>query len=587
MKPLFVLCLFLLTGASQLAGASQEVVNPKVKWRFKTEGPIRTAAVISGNNVYLGSADGNVYCLNKEEGTLIWKYQTGGALTGSPTIAANSVFIGGRDNFVYHLNSASGKLIWKFKMQADVADYDAGWDYFSPAAVVHEDRVLIGSGDGNMYALNISNGEILWQFKTGGRIRATALVDKDVIYQPSNDGFVYALDVDSGKLLWKFETMGAKYKPEDYAFDRSSIFAKPLVRENILVLASRDGNTYGVDLNTHKKIWDFSYGTTWAMSAVISEDKVFVGWSTNNLFSALDVHSGEEKWQFKGGAHFYGTALILDNGIYIGSADGNVYNLDKNTGRKLWEYSIGSEIHASLVHDDNTLYFGCDNGYFYALEDRETALLAVYHPSRIEGNAKYLLVDEKISPYFKEKGFEVLEEESRLKDFIEARISDQKPSVIVFAFPVIPEDIIGAAPENGMMREYLTSGGKVVWMGDVPNYYQQVAEGVFKRDASAGSRLLGVEYLNPSESGNYFCKTTQQGLNWGMPAWLKTTGSIVSQKGIIPLGYDEFGRVNTWMKKFNARPGSGFISCRTWSWNVPIRKEDLELIYALAIHELE
>lgn len=587
MKPLALLCFSLLITTSQLGWANQEIETPKVKWRFKTEGAIRAAAVVSGNKVYFGSSDGLLYCLNKMTGDLLWKYQTKGALTGAPALAGTSVYIAGRDNFVYHLDSGSGILKWKFEMQSGLPDYHAGWDYFSPAPIVHEHKVFIGSADGNLYALNSTNGEMIWKFKTGGRIRATALVDQGVIYQPSNDGYVYALDANSGDLLWKFETMGALYNPEEFSFDRSSIFAQPLIKDQVLVLASRDGNTYAVDVRTQKKLWNFSYGTTWAMSAALSDETIFVGWSTNNLFCALDLRTGQEKWQFKGGAHFYGTALTLNKSVYTGSADGKVYRLDKATGRKVWEYSIGSEIHTSLVHDDSILYFGSDNGFFYALEDGEAAQLTVYHPSRIEGNAKYLVVDEKISPYLREKGFEVLDEESRLQEFIKARIRDQKPSVIVFAFPVIPEDIIGRDPEKGMMREYLTSGGKVVWMGDVPNYYRQVEEGVFIRDATAGSRLLGVEYLQPSESGNYYFKTTQVGLNWGFPSWLKTTGSVVSDIGIIPFGYDEFGRVNSWMKKFHPRAGSGFISCRTWSWNVPIKKEDLEFIYQLAIHELE
>jgi len=35
------------------------------------------------------------------------------------------------------------------------------------------------------------------------------------------------------------------------------------------------------------------------------------------------------------------------------------------------------------------------------------------------------------------------------------RIKDEKPAVIVFAYDIIPEDIIGKVPAEGMIRKYL------------------------------------------------------------------------------------------------------------------------------------
>lgn len=125
-------------------------------------------------------------------------------------------------------------------------------------------------------------------------------------------------------------------------------------------------------------------------------------------------------------------------------------------------------------------------------------------------------------------------------------------------------------------------------MGDVPNYWAPDSTGNFKQNAAAGSQLLGVEFENATESGNYFSRVTQTGLNWGLPASLKSTSAIVQLgKGVTPLAYDEFGRISLWMKKFNSRPGSGFISVRTWGWYVPIREGDLQMIRQMAVHELE
>lgn len=588
MRSLFLtLFLFVVTGLFQNSFALQQLDNPKVKWRFKTEGPVRGDAVISDDNIYFGSSDGTLYALQKDDGSLLWKVETNGAITGSPAITETTAFISSRDNYLYAVDLNSGAQKWSFKMQPILPDGHAGWEYFMSSPVVLENQVFAGSGDGHLYSLNVETGDLNWKLKTNGRIRATPLVYNNRIYQPSNDGYLYVLNASNGELLWKFETRGATYNPDDFNFDRSSIFTQPIIVDQKLVFGSRDGNVYAVDLNTHEEIWSFNYGTTWAMSVAVSEGIVYTGWSTNDLFSAIDLNSGDEIWQYQSGSHVYTTPLVLDSAVYIGSADGSLTKHNKQTGEKIWEYILNSEIYSSPLFDSGTLFFGSDNGFFYALEDRPNSFMAVYQPEQIEGNTQYLVVDQEITPYLTEKGFDRLDE-NELEKFINERIKDKTPSVVVFALPVIPETVIGSAPETGLMRQYLDSGGKVLWMGDIPNYYAPDSTGNFSRDDTDGTQLLDVEFANPTESGSYFSKATQTGLNWGLPEWLTTTNSTVEAgKGIIPLAIDEFGRISLWFKKFNPRPGSGFVSARTWAWNVPIHEEDLDLIYKLAVHELE
>lgn len=579
--------LIFLTGLFHDTIAFQGIDNPKVKWRFKTEGPIRGDAVISGQHIYFGSSDGHLYALTKADGNLLWKFKTNGSITGSPALSEDTAYISSRDNHLYAIDIISGEQKWAFKMQPILPDGHAGWDYFMPAPVISGNQLFIGSGDGHLYSLDPESGNLNWDFKTNGRIRATLLVHEETIYQPSNDGYVYVLNATDGELLWKFETRGATYNPDDFGFDRSSIFTQPIIVDHKLVFGSRDGNVYAVNLNNREEEWSFTYGTTWAMSAEISEGVVYVGWSTNNLFSAIDLETGEEIWQQQSGSHVYSKPLVLDSNVYIGSADGILTKHNKHTGEVIWEYPVNSEIYSSPLYDSGILFFGSDNGFYYALENRADARMAVYQPETIEGNAQYLVVDQKISPYLTDRGFEQVDEMS-LESFLNDRIIDKNPSVVVFALPIIPNEVIGSSPESGLMRQYLDSGGKVVWMGDIPNFYAPDSTGNFSRNATVGTQLLDVEFANPTESGNYFSKPTQVGLNWGLPDWIKTTNSTVEAgEGVIPLAYDEFGRISLWVKKFNPRPGSGFVSARTWSWNVPIREMDLELIYKLAMHELE
>lgn len=584
----FLYFLFLISSI-QFCFAQQDIDNPKTKWEFKTQGPIRGSSVILEGNVYFGSSDGFLYAVDKQNGRLKWKYQTNGAIVSTPTISQSILYITNRNNVLYALDAYSGKLVWEFKMQPDLRvdeNIPPGWHYFMASPVVINNNILIGSGDGNLYYLDAKKGKLKWKFKTNGEIRATPLVHEKTIYQPSNDGYVYVINLDTGKMLFNIETKGAIYDPVKFSFNRKFIYTQPLIKNDVLFYGSNDGNVYAYSLKEKQIKWKFSYGTTWAKAISISDGNIYAGWSTNNLINAIDIHTGKEKWQFNSGGVNYNNPLVLDSGIYFGSASGNIYRLHKSTGEKIWEYTIGSEVFSPLVYNINTLFFGSDNGSFYAIEQGIKPFKAVYQPLSIEDRTKFLIVDNKVTPYLVEKGFNRLDKIG-LYNYITNRIKDKKPSVIVFSLPVIPKNIIGIEPEKGMLRQYLESGGKIVWLSNAPNFYELNEKGEFKRDPTSGSKLLGVNYIQSKDSGHFYTKATQEGLNWGLPNWFRTTGGLVPSNEVIPLGIDEHGRASIWLKKFNPRPGSGFISCRTWSWNVGIKQTDLEIIHQLAIHELE
>ncbi len=102
-------------------------------WRFFTGGPVRFAPVAWRGNVYAGSDDGYLYCLDAESGTLRWKFK---AVPSSRKVIGNdrlislwplrggSVLADGRiyfaagvwpfeGVFVYALDAKTGAVIWK------------------------------------------------------------------------------------------------------------------------------------------------------------------------------------------------------------------------------------------------------------------------------------------------------------------------------------------------------------------------------------------------------------------------------------------------------------------------------------------
>lgn len=66
------------------------------------------------------SYDGYVYCVALATGQLIWKYKTLGGGGSSAVITGNDVYIGSWDMFLYKFDIQTGNVIWRFFAKGEV-----------------------------------------------------------------------------------------------------------------------------------------------------------------------------------------------------------------------------------------------------------------------------------------------------------------------------------------------------------------------------------------------------------------------------------------------------------------------------------
>jgi outer membrane protein assembly factor BamB len=63
-------------------------------WDYITGDDVFSSPAISDGNVYIGSYDNNVYCLDASNGSAIWTYETDGYIYSSPAVIDGKVYIG-------------------------------------------------------------------------------------------------------------------------------------------------------------------------------------------------------------------------------------------------------------------------------------------------------------------------------------------------------------------------------------------------------------------------------------------------------------------------------------------------------------
>ena len=161
-------------GNPALTGVSDAVVKLplKLKWTFKTGGPVMSSPAVVGSNVYVGSASSNVFCLDLATGRPRWSAPASGPVEASPLVLDGRLYVGDVNMNFHCLDAATGKAIWTVGFDEKVKS-SASW-YVPPGS--GRKAVLVGSYDFKLYSLDAATGRTNWAYETGNYINGSPAV---------------------------------------------------------------------------------------------------------------------------------------------------------------------------------------------------------------------------------------------------------------------------------------------------------------------------------------------------------------------------------------------------------------------------
>jgi len=540
-----------------------------VQWRFLTDGDVIGSPTVLGQTVYVGSGDGRMYALDRSTGNRKWAFDAANSIASTPAVGGGAVYFGTRDGHFYAVDAATGKQRWKLAtgpVKPWAWGHESGDVYTSSPAFV-DGTLYFGAGDGRVYAVDAATGKEKWHGQTEGRVRASPAVDASQVYAGSADGRVYAFDRASGATKWKFETEGVKLFSGNFGYDRRTVQSSPAVANGAVYVGARDGWIYAIDAATGKERWRYDHKISWInTSPAVVDGVVYDGSSDAQFVQALDAASGKELWRTTTGTTWSSPAVAGDV-IYAGDGQGRLHALDRKSGKLLWSFRTGASVHSSPTPSGDLVIVGSADAGVYALRVGPTPVQrAVFFDSAYIKSAS--TPDPALmSRYFANRGYQVLDEKA-LGAFLDARIADKAPSVLVFAVDhLTPNAVDTSAFERSALRRYLDAGGKVVWPGIPP--------ALFPRDPKTGNaggldalrwanatKLLGVPHeaamFDPHGS-----RATAAGKQWGLQSRWRGAWGIDPDKSITVLGLDEYGLATAWVRRYGGPEGTGFVRVPT------------------------
>lgn len=339
-------------------------------WTYQTGAAVESSPAVVGDRVYIGSRDGNLYCINKLTGVLVWQYAAGGQVQSSPAVDDGVVYILSESGIFHAVNAGDGSLIWSTDLG------NGSWDWSSPA--VHEDNVFIASSTGNLYSVDKTSGVVNWVTYVGGTPDSPISVANGLVYTGTHNfnnsaATLVAVDEATGAIVWNYE----------YYLSHGGVTGMVNSNGAALVDGDQDGDLdayFGVynwggvgdqavslDSATGAENWTQSINSNSTSTPAVHNGKIFIGSDDGNLY-ALSASDGTVIWTFATGGPIYGAPAVSGDGkVCVGSLDHTVYCVDEESGALVWSYFTGSSrLRSSPAIQEGMLFIGNENGKVYA-----------------------------------------------------------------------------------------------------------------------------------------------------------------------------------------------------------------------------
>lgn len=303
--------------------------QPAILWKSEIpEYYYISAPSIANGKVFIGK-----YALDQTNGYLLWDagvYDPRLVNIGSsPTVYGEEVYLTTFDGYIYCLRGESGAIIWSYKV-------GEGEQIYSCPAIAQDKvfatTILPGSETGYLYALS-KQGFFLWKIQIGISYSSPA-ISEGIIFVTSSQS-VYAIS-EEGEMIWS-----SSIYPDFFGEGTAAISGN-----NVIVQSQQAVYCFNKfsGLLKWQKIFVTQTFEPWGGLAV-AYGNVYVATGYGEIF-VLDESTGDEKWKIKIGDEIFTPPSVADNKIFVSAVEyidggygkSKIISLDAFSGSVLWVF---------------------------------------------------------------------------------------------------------------------------------------------------------------------------------------------------------------------------------------------------------
>jgi len=170
-----------------------DVLDRKMIWEFKIKQNFRSRVYPGEGGLYIVDNDNQLLHISWD-GTLLWKSELSGRITSGVEEYGDSVFLGTAAGAFFALERSSGQIRWKYKAEKGIFSHPA----------VNQTSVFLGSDDQKIHALDLK-GNLRYTLECDSEIRSYLLIDGNRLYFSTQDDFFFCYDLNKRKPKWKIK----------------------------------------------------------------------------------------------------------------------------------------------------------------------------------------------------------------------------------------------------------------------------------------------------------------------------------------------------------------------------------------------
>lgn len=324
----------------------------------QSEGYLKIQPVISGDSIYVASADGEVVSIERNTGKEQWSVDLEISISGGVGIYENALLLGGSDGSVMQLNASDGSLNWTTRVNGEVLAPPQG-----------NGRVVVAqSYEGRVQGLDFNTGEKLWVFNSNVPVltvrgTSTPILSNNKVYVGFASGRVLSLESTTGAVAW--ETRVAIPQGRSEIERIVDVDGTMVLIGKELYAASYQGRLVAIDVGSGRKMWQQDVSSFAGVSQGFGN--VYVTDEDGTVMAYLRNGQGERWSQPALGYRELSRPTPVSSYLAVADFEGYVHLLSQIDGEFVGRVKAdGDGARADMLSDGNILYVYGNSGKLVA-----------------------------------------------------------------------------------------------------------------------------------------------------------------------------------------------------------------------------
>ncbi len=300
-----------------------------------------------GHMIYAASPNGVVKAVRQKTGQVMWSRTLDEQLVSGPASDYNRLVLATNKAKIIVLSQADGHEVWRASVSGEVL----------AMPLIVKNRVIVKTVDGRLYAFDLETGSKIWVADHGSSPLVLKASSSPVVYQNLvlagfSDGKLDAIDLDTGHVSWQRSIAYSNGSSE--VEKMVDITATPVVRGDVVYLASYQGNTVAMSLRQGDFLWTKSLSTykdfTMDASTLYIVDSQDIIW-------AVSRSDGQVQWKQKAlFARDVTAPVLMGEYLLLGDKKGELHLLDAKHGDFVARRSLRSGVAVEPLVDRQHAY---------------------------------------------------------------------------------------------------------------------------------------------------------------------------------------------------------------------------------------